>query len=68
MKHLATRKAREQPDFAHAMTKTQSCRNGRQFDGDRAETQAQAIAMQTRDFERAYRAFVAKEKPHFEGD
>ena len=33
-----------------------------------AEAQAQAIAMQTRDFERAYRAFVAKEKPVFEGD
>jgi enoyl-CoA hydratase/carnithine racemase len=33
-----------------------------------AEAQAQAIAMQTRDFERAYRAFVAKEKPRFEGN
>ena len=28
-----------------------------------AEAQAQAICMQTRDFERAYRAFVAKERP-----
>ena len=33
-----------------------------------AEAQAQAICMQTRDFERAYKAFVAKEKPVFEGD
>ena len=33
-----------------------------------AEAQAQAICMQTRDFERAYHAFVAREKPVFEGD
>ena len=33
-----------------------------------AEAQAQAICMQTRDFERAYRAFVEKRRPEFEGD
>jgi enoyl-CoA hydratase/carnithine racemase len=33
-----------------------------------AEAQAQAICMQTEDFRRAYRAFVAKSKPAFEGD
>lgn len=33
-----------------------------------AEAQAQAICMQTKDFERAYRAFVAKQKPVFEGN
>jgi enoyl-CoA hydratase/carnithine racemase len=33
-----------------------------------AEAQAQAICMQTRDFERAYRAFLARERPVFEGD
>jgi len=33
-----------------------------------AEAQAQAICMQTKDFERAYRAFLAKERPVFEGD
>jgi enoyl-CoA hydratase/carnithine racemase len=33
-----------------------------------AEAQAQAICMQTKDFERAYRAFVAKQQPVFEGD
>ena len=32
------------------------------------EAQAQAICMQTRDFRRAYDAFVAKEKPRFAGD
>ena len=33
-----------------------------------AEAQAQAICMQTKDFERAYHAFVSKEKPVFHGD
>ena len=33
-----------------------------------SEAQAQAICMQTKDFERAYKAFVAREKPVFEGD
>jgi enoyl-CoA hydratase/carnithine racemase len=33
-----------------------------------SEAQAQAICMQTRDFERAYRSFVAKERPAFAGD
>jgi enoyl-CoA hydratase/carnithine racemase len=33
-----------------------------------AEAQAQAICMQTKDFERAYDAFVAKQKPVFEGN
>jgi enoyl-CoA hydratase/carnithine racemase len=33
-----------------------------------AEAEAQAICMETEDFRRAYRAFVAKEKPHFEGN
>ena len=33
-----------------------------------AEAQAQAICMQTQDFARAYHAFVAKEKPVFEGN
>ena len=33
-----------------------------------AEAQAQAICMQTEDFRRAYRAFVAKRKPAFEGN
>ena len=33
-----------------------------------AEAQAQAICMQTKDFERAYHAFVEKKKPTFEGN
>ena len=33
-----------------------------------AEAQAQAICMQTQDFTRAYNAFVAKQKPVFEGN
>ncbi len=33
-----------------------------------AEAQAQAICMQTADFERAYKAFAAKQKPVFEGN
>ncbi len=58
------------PTFAHSMTKTQLLQEW-SMSLDQAiesEAQAQAIAMQTRDFERAYRAFVAKEKPVFEGD
>jgi hypothetical protein len=33
-----------------------------------AEAQAQAICMQTKDFERAYEAFVKKGKPAFAGN
>jgi enoyl-CoA hydratase/carnithine racemase len=33
-----------------------------------AEAEAQALCMQTEDFRRAYRAFVAKQQPRFEGD
>jgi len=58
------------PTFAHAMTKTML---DQEWDmgveqAIEAEAQAQAICMQTRDFERAYRAFLAKERPVFEGD
>jgi enoyl-CoA hydratase/carnithine racemase len=33
-----------------------------------AEAEAQAVCMETQDFHRAYHAFVAKQKPKFEGD
>jgi enoyl-CoA hydratase/carnithine racemase len=33
-----------------------------------AEAQAQALCMRTEDFRRAYRAFVEKKQPVFEGD
>jgi enoyl-CoA hydratase/carnithine racemase len=58
------------PVFAHGMTKTQLHQewNMGLDQAIEAEAQAQAICMQTRDFERAYRAFVAKEKPIFEGN
>ncbi len=58
------------PTFANAMTKT--CLHPEwALDVDsaiEAEAQAQAICMQTRDYGRAYRAFVAKGKPVFEGN
>jgi enoyl-CoA hydratase/carnithine racemase len=58
------------PTFAHAMTKTQL---NQEWDmgldaAIEAEAQAQAICMQTKDFERAYRAFLAKAPPVFEGN
>lgn len=58
------------PTFAHGITKTQLDHEWSMGldQAIEAEAQAQAICMQTRDFERAYRAFVAKEQPVFEGD
>lgn len=58
------------PTFANGITKNQL---NHEWDMSldaaiEAEAQAQAICMQTKDFERAYKAFVAKEKPVFEGD
>ena len=58
------------PTFANGITKTQL---NMEWDMSldtaiEAEAQAQALCMQTRDFERAYKAFVAREKPVFEGD
>jgi enoyl-CoA hydratase/carnithine racemase len=58
------------PTFAHGITKTQLNQEWSMSleQAIESEAQAQAICMQTRDFERAYRAFVAKERPMFEGD
>ena len=58
------------PTFAHGMTKVQLAQEWTMVleQAIEAEAQAQAICMQTRDFERAYKAFVAKEKPVFQGD
>jgi enoyl-CoA hydratase/carnithine racemase len=58
------------PTFAHGVTKTQLNQewNMGLNEAIEAEAQAQAICMQTKDFERAYRAFVAKEQPVFQGD
>jgi enoyl-CoA hydratase/carnithine racemase len=58
------------PTFAHGMTKTmlhqEWCMTLEQ--AIEAEAQAQAICMQTQDFQRAYQAFAAKQKPVFEGN
>jgi enoyl-CoA hydratase/carnithine racemase len=58
------------PTFAHAMTK--KCIHQEWSMGIdesiEAEAQAQAICMQTKDYERAYNAFVAKQRPVFEGN
>lgn len=58
------------PTFAHGMTKkclhqewSVSIEQALEI-----EAEAQAICMQTEDFTRAYNAFVAKEKPVFEGN
>ncbi|MEO9902050.1 enoyl-CoA hydratase family protein [Nisaea sp.] len=58
------------PVFAHGITKTQLSQEWSMSleQAIESEAQAQAICMQTRDFERAFRAFVAKEKPVFEGN
>ncbi len=60
----------EGPTFGHAMTK--SCIHQEWSmgidDAIEAEAQAQAICMQTKDYERAYEAFVAKTKPVFKGN
>ncbi|WP_372615173.1 enoyl-CoA hydratase family protein [Aquicoccus sp.] len=66
---LAARIA-EGPNFAHMMTKTMLAQEWSMSleQAIEAEAQAQAICMQGQDFQRAYKAFVAKEKPVFEGD
>jgi enoyl-CoA hydratase/carnithine racemase len=58
------------PTFANGITKTQLNQEWSMSldQAIEAEAQAQALCMQTKDFERAYRAFVAKEKPVFEGN
>lgn len=58
------------PPFANAMTKTMLNQEWSMSieQALEAEAQAQAICMQTEDFRRAYRAFLAKHKPVFEGN
>jgi enoyl-CoA hydratase/carnithine racemase len=58
------------PTFAHAITKNMLHQEWSMTveQAIEAEAQAQAICMQTNDFERAYKAFVAKQKPVFEGN
>jgi enoyl-CoA hydratase/carnithine racemase len=58
------------PSFAHGVTK--ACLHAEWDmsidDAIAHEAQAQAVCMMTTDFERAYRAFVAKAPPHFQGN
>ncbi|HVS77448.1 MAG TPA: enoyl-CoA hydratase family protein [Steroidobacteraceae bacterium] len=60
----------EGPTFAHAMTKKMLHAEWHMpIDAAiDAEAEAQAVCMQTEDFRRAYRAFVAKQQPRFEGN
>ena len=60
----------EGPSLAHAVTK-RSLHAEWNMSVDEAidaEADAQALCMQTEDFARAYRAFVAKRSPEFEGN
>jgi enoyl-CoA hydratase/carnithine racemase len=68
--HDFAEKLADGPNFAHAMTKKmldQEWDMGIE-EAIESEAQAQAICMQTEDFRRAYEAFVAGEKPDFQGD
>ena len=58
------------PTFAHGVTKAQLHKEWDMGvdEAIESEAQAQAICMQTQDFHRAYNAFVAKQKPVFEGN
>jgi len=58
------------PTFANGITKTMLHQEWAMTieQAIEAEAQAQALCMLTQDFTRAYEAFVAKQKPRFEGD
>jgi enoyl-CoA hydratase/carnithine racemase len=66
----AARSLADGPTFAHALTKRcihQEWSMGID-EAVEAEAQAQAICMQTKDYERAFEAFVNKTRPVFEGN
>jgi enoyl-CoA hydratase/carnithine racemase len=58
------------PTFANGITKTMLHQEWAMTieQAIEAEAQAQALCMLTQDFRRAYEAFVAKQKPRFEGN
>lgn len=58
------------PTFAHSMTKKMLQQEWAMgiSEAIEAEAQAQTICMYSEDFRRAYRAFIAKERPVFAGD
>ena len=68
-RELARRLA-DGPTFAHGVTKKLLLQEWSMSveEAIEAEAEAQAICMQTKDFRRAYEAFVAKQKPVFQGD
>ena len=58
------------PTLAHGVTKKMMHQewNVGLDEAIEMEAQAQALCMQTKDFQRAHEAFAAKQKPKFEGD
>jgi enoyl-CoA hydratase/carnithine racemase len=64
------RRLADGPTFAHGVTKKLLLQEWSMSveEAIEAEAEAQAICMQTKDFRRAYEAFVAKQKPVFQGD
>ena len=58
------------PSFAHGITKTMLNQEWSMSleQAIESEAQAQALCMQTGDFHRAYQAFVARQRPRFEGN
>jgi enoyl-CoA hydratase/carnithine racemase len=68
--HAVAHELAHGPTFAHGMTKRMLHQEWTMSvdEAIEAEAQAQALCMATQDFQRAYRAFAAKEKPRFEGD
>ena len=64
------KKLAEGPTFAHMMTKTMLNQEWSMSleQAIESEALAQAICMKTKDFRRAYDAFVAKQKPQFAGN
>ena len=68
--HAMARELADGPAFAHSMTKKCLHQEWNQSIEQALETeaQAQAICMQTGDFERAYHAFVDKQRPQFQGN
>ena len=64
------RKLADGPTFAHGVTKAMLHKEWNMGidQAIEAEARAQAICMRTKDFKRAYEAFVAKKTPEFKGD
>jgi enoyl-CoA hydratase/carnithine racemase len=62
------RRPAEGPSFANGITKTMLHQEWAMTLEQAIEAEAQALCMLTQDFTRAYEAFVAKQKPRFEGN